>query len=163
MDFLSIVFSLALPLALGASVLFALDWPRTNVPAGRAAMRFGYGYVVGALLLTLWMRALSVVGLRFSWASVSLPLLVVTVALMVWAGKRGRDRFVVLETGFGLGNNFLATWAAWRADPRRCRQLHFVSIEQCSHCMCHSLVVESLDDARCPRCKSRPRRRRQIA
>jgi tRNA 5-methylaminomethyl-2-thiouridine biosynthesis bifunctional protein len=42
----------------------------------------------------------------------------------------GHDRFVVLETGFGVGNNFLATWAAWRADPQRCRQLHFVSIEQ---------------------------------
>ena len=43
---------------------------------------------------------------------------------------RGRERFVVLETGFGLGNNFLATWAAWRADSERCRQLCFVSIEQ---------------------------------
>jgi tRNA 5-methylaminomethyl-2-thiouridine biosynthesis bifunctional protein len=43
---------------------------------------------------------------------------------------RGKDRFVILETGFGLGNNFLATWAAWRADPERCRQLHFVSIEE---------------------------------
>ena len=36
----------------------------------------------------------------------------------------------MLETGFGLGNNFLATWAAWRDDPQRCRQLHFISIEQ---------------------------------
>lgn len=42
---------------------------------------------------------------------------------------RGRDRFVVLETGFGLGNNFLATWAAWRDDPARSRRLHFVSID----------------------------------
>ncbi|HSC65364.1 MAG TPA: FAD-dependent 5-carboxymethylaminomethyl-2-thiouridine(34) oxidoreductase MnmC [Caldimonas sp.] len=42
---------------------------------------------------------------------------------------RGRDRFVVLETGFGLGNNFLATWSAWRTDPDRCRRLHFLSIE----------------------------------
>jgi len=42
---------------------------------------------------------------------------------------RGRARFVVLETGFGLGNNFLATWAAWRADPERCAHLHFISIE----------------------------------
>jgi len=42
---------------------------------------------------------------------------------------RGKDRFVVLETGFGLGNNFLATWAAWREDPQRCRHLHFISIE----------------------------------
>src|SRR4029078_5556765 len=47
----------------------------------------------------------------------------------VAARWRGRDRFTVLETGFGLGNNFLATWAAWRADPDRCRQLHFISIE----------------------------------
>jgi len=47
------------------------------------------------------------------------------------AGRwRGRDRFVVLETGFGLGNNFLATWAAWRDDPARSRRLHFVSIDE---------------------------------
>jgi tRNA 5-methylaminomethyl-2-thiouridine biosynthesis bifunctional protein len=42
---------------------------------------------------------------------------------------QGRERFVVLETGFGLGNNFLATWAAWRADAMRSRRLWFVSIE----------------------------------
>jgi tRNA 5-methylaminomethyl-2-thiouridine biosynthesis bifunctional protein len=42
---------------------------------------------------------------------------------------RGRDRFVILETGFGLGNNFLATWSAWREDAQRCAQLQFVSIE----------------------------------
>jgi tRNA 5-methylaminomethyl-2-thiouridine biosynthesis bifunctional protein len=42
---------------------------------------------------------------------------------------RGRRRFVVLETGFGLGNNFLATWAAWRADPLRSERLDFVSVE----------------------------------
>lgn len=42
---------------------------------------------------------------------------------------RGRERFVVVETGFGLGLNFLATWAAWRADPQRCARLHFVSCE----------------------------------
>ena len=32
---------------------------------------------------------------------------------------QGRDQFTVLETGFGLGNNFLATWAAWRDDAKR--------------------------------------------
>ncbi len=36
----------------------------------------------------------------------------------------------MLETGFGMGINFLATWAAWRADPARCEHLHFVSIEK---------------------------------
>ena len=40
-----------------------------------------------------------------------------------------RQRFVILETGFGLGNNFLATWQAWRNDPARCERLVYVSIE----------------------------------
>jgi tRNA 5-methylaminomethyl-2-thiouridine biosynthesis bifunctional protein len=43
---------------------------------------------------------------------------------------QGRRRFVVLETGFGLGNNFLATWDAWRQDARRCGTLFFVSVEK---------------------------------
>jgi tRNA 5-methylaminomethyl-2-thiouridine biosynthesis bifunctional protein len=43
-----------------------------------------------------------------------------------WAGQ---PCWTVLETGFGLGLNFLVTWAAWRADPARCAQLHFVSVE----------------------------------
>ena len=44
-----------------------------------------------------------------------------------WAG---RERFVILETGFGLGNNFLAAWDAWRRDPQRCERLVFVSVEK---------------------------------
>jgi len=40
-----------------------------------------------------------------------------------------RPRFVVLETGFGLGNNFLATWDAWQRDPQRCDTLQFISTE----------------------------------
>lgn len=43
---------------------------------------------------------------------------------------RRRRHFVVLETGFGLGNNFLATWQAWREDAGRCERLTFVSIEK---------------------------------
>lgn len=42
---------------------------------------------------------------------------------------RGKDKFTVLETGFGLGLNFLTSWAAWEADPQRCGQLHFYSVE----------------------------------
>lgn len=43
-----------------------------------------------------------------------------------WAG---RPHWTILETGFGLGLNFLAAWAAWRADPDRPARLHFVSVE----------------------------------
>jgi tRNA 5-methylaminomethyl-2-thiouridine biosynthesis bifunctional protein len=41
-----------------------------------------------------------------------------------------RTRFTILETGFGLGLNFLATWMAWRGDPARSQQLHYVAIEK---------------------------------
>lgn len=44
-----------------------------------------------------------------------------------WAG---RERFVILETGFGSGLNFLATWATWRDDPRRCGRLHYLAVEK---------------------------------
>ncbi|WP_037989814.1 FAD-dependent 5-carboxymethylaminomethyl-2-thiouridine(34) oxidoreductase MnmC [Tepidiphilus margaritifer] len=50
-----------------------------------------------------------------------------------WAG---RAHFAILETGFGLGGNFLATWAAWRSDPRRAQRLDFVSLEK------HPLTAE---------------------
>lgn len=39
-------------------------------------------------------------------------------------------RFVILETGFGLGNNFLATWQAWRDTPGPRAPLDFISLEQ---------------------------------
>ena len=42
---------------------------------------------------------------------------------------QGRERFVVLETGFGFGHNFLATWEAWRNDAQRCQTLCFIAIE----------------------------------
>jgi len=44
-----------------------------------------------------------------------------------WAG---RSLFSIFETGFGLGINFLATWAHWRRDPQACTKLHFVSVEK---------------------------------
>lgn len=41
---------------------------------------------------------------------------------------RGSARFVILETGFGLGLNFLATLQAWREHPGR--RLHYVAVEK---------------------------------
>ncbi|MEJ6023046.1 tRNA (5-methylaminomethyl-2-thiouridine)(34)-methyltransferase MnmD [Ramlibacter sp. PS4R-6] len=41
----------------------------------------------------------------------------------------GRAQWRILETGFGLGLNFLAAWRAWKDDPQRPRLLHFVSVE----------------------------------
>jgi len=45
-------------------------------------------------------------------------------------GWAGRDSFVIGETGFGTGLNFLAAWRAWRrARPSPSARLSFVSIE----------------------------------
>ncbi len=44
-----------------------------------------------------------------------------------WAGRAG---FTILETGFGLGLNFMATWQAWREHAEPDAVLHFVSIEK---------------------------------
>lgn len=41
-----------------------------------------------------------------------------------------QPRFTILETGFGLGNNFLAAWQAWRDAPARSERLEFVSIDK---------------------------------
>lgn len=42
---------------------------------------------------------------------------------------QGKDSFTVCETGFGLGNNFLALWQAWRDDAQRPARLHVISFE----------------------------------
>ena len=50
--------------------------------------------------------------------------------------ERWRDRrqFTILETGFGFGLSFLASWQAWRGE-----RLHFVSIER------HPFQVKDLE------------------
>ena len=44
----------------------------------------------------------------------------------LWAGA---PRWSVLEAGFGLGLNFLATWQAWLADPARPQRLFYSAVE----------------------------------
>ncbi|WP_116135767.1 bifunctional tRNA (5-methylaminomethyl-2-thiouridine)(34)-methyltransferase MnmD/FAD-dependent 5-carboxymethylaminomethyl-2-thiouridine(34) oxidoreductase MnmC [Trinickia diaoshuihuensis] len=62
---------------------------------------------------------------------------------------RGRRLVTVVETGFGIGANFLATWKAWRADPERCERLAFVSIEKhpFSAADLNALHARMVDDA----------------
>lgn len=46
-------------------------------------------------------------------------------------GLRSGDSFVIAETGFGTGLNFLAAWQAWRnSNPPDDAVLHFVSVER---------------------------------
>ncbi len=43
---------------------------------------------------------------------------------------RGASRFTIVETGFGAGVNFLATWQALRDEAPANMRLHFVSVEK---------------------------------
>jgi hypothetical protein len=97
MAYLALVGGLALPWLLGFTLLLALDWPRAAAHAraakpngGATALRLGYGYFAGAILLTLWMRALSAAGVPFGRVSIGAPLLLAIVALVVWAKRHKR-------------------------------------------------------------------------
>ena len=43
---------------------------------------------------------------------------------------QGEKQFTVLETGFGLGLNFLMTWKTWNEDTHHSEKLHFISLEK---------------------------------
>jgi hypothetical protein len=90
MDYVALALGLALPWLLGWSVLLAADWPRKESDfRGGTALRLGYGYVIGNLLLTFWMRAVSASGMHFSWTTIGAPLFVLAVLLVVWGWRRG--------------------------------------------------------------------------
>ena len=91
MAYAALTVGLMLPWLLGLALLFALGWPRQQGgTGGAAALRAGFGYCTGALLLTLWMRLLSVAGIMFGWLSIGLPLALVTAALFAFARRTGR-------------------------------------------------------------------------
>tara|TARA_B100001123_G_scaffold386017_1_gene460038 strand:+ start:32 stop:820 length:789 start_codon:yes stop_codon:yes gene_type:complete len=43
---------------------------------------------------------------------------------------RSRESFVICETGFGAGLNFLATWKLWDATKSIGAKLHYISVER---------------------------------
>ena len=71
MSALSLLLGQLLPWVCGAAWLAC--W-LSNIGPGRAALIWGYGYLAGSFGLTLWMRALSSMGIPFGWTSVALPL-----------------------------------------------------------------------------------------
>jgi hypothetical protein len=83
---------LLLPWLLGVAVVLALRWARRPLDApGEVAWIAGTGYFVGALLLTVWMRTLSIVGVRFGVGAIAAPLLAAVVALGIYVRRRDGD------------------------------------------------------------------------
>lgn len=54
------------------------------------AWTLGCGFLVGAFGVTVWMRALSLIGLRFSVASIAVPLALATLAMGAYVRRHGR-------------------------------------------------------------------------
>jgi hypothetical protein len=122
MDYAALASGLSLPWLLGLSILLALDWPRTRREAGAerggaTALRLGYGYFIGLLLLTLWMRALSITGIRFGWIAIGVPLLAGTAMFLGVAARRGRLDVAAVRTAVvALARPSLPrlhTWVWW--------------------------------------------------
>jgi hypothetical protein len=57
-------------------------------PGQSWAWTVGCGFFAGAFIVTVWMRALSLAGIRFSIASIALPLSIASVALAALAWRR---------------------------------------------------------------------------
>lgn len=74
----------------GVAALLALRRASPLAP-GEGAWIAGAGYLVGAFLLTLWMRLLSRFGVPFGLAVIALPLLGLGAIALAWAWRR--DRF----------------------------------------------------------------------
>src|SRR5262252_9231121 len=98
MSYIALACGWAVPWLFGFALLLALDWPRpdpraSNGRGGNAALRLGYGYFVGTLMLTLWMRLLTVIGVGFDWLAIGAPFLVAGAALLAFAARRGSSSY----------------------------------------------------------------------
>lgn len=89
MDTVALTFGALLPWWLGAAMLLALrPAQRPLHRAGELAWTLGAGYLAGAFLLTVWMRVLSLAGVRFSVLAIAVPLLAIAAALTFVAWRR---------------------------------------------------------------------------
>jgi hypothetical protein len=114
MDVLRLTAGLLLPWLLGIAMLAAVrDAARTPDAPGEVAWIVGAGYLAGAFVLTLWMRALSFAGIPFGVFAVGAPLLLAAIALGVLASRRcGRD---------ALGASVVSALRATVAPPNAAR------------------------------------------
>jgi hypothetical protein len=91
MKLISLIAGLLLPWLIGLALVLAMQSPRRPLAApGEVAWILGAGYLVGAFALTLWMRALSRVGLMFSGVNIALPLIVGSAVLFFFSWRRHR-------------------------------------------------------------------------
>ena len=88
MGIVTLIAGLVLPWLVGIAILLATrSAERAPSAPGEMAWLAGTGYLAGAFALTLWMRLLSLLGVRFGIIAIALPLVVASVPL-AWLGWR---------------------------------------------------------------------------
>ncbi len=92
MDAAALIVGNALAWCLGSALLLAMPRRSSDQTAGEVAWTAGAGYLVGAFLLTVWMRALSLAGVKFALLPIVVPLAVLTLALAWLARRRAPGR-----------------------------------------------------------------------
>src|SRR5215470_17151975 len=89
MSSLMLLLGLLIPCLCGIGVLLLLRPPGDSLSApGEVAWLLGAGSLAGAFLLTLWMRLLSLAGVRFSVVAVGVPLLAMAAGTGYMAWRR---------------------------------------------------------------------------
>ena len=99
-DALRLAAGWALPWLLGIALVASLAprGERSRAP-GVAAWTAGCGFLAGAFVLTLWMRAVSMLQMRYSVAIVALPLAGVALLLAAIAWRRRREPSTAAPAG----------------------------------------------------------------
>lgn len=99
MDILFFLAGLALPWLLGIAALAAArDTIRAVDTPGEVAWIIGAGYLAGAFMLTLWMRALSLAGIQFGALAIGAPLFLATLVLAYVAWRRHDGTTIIAAT-----------------------------------------------------------------
>ncbi len=120
MDALLLIAGFALPWALGVALLAALPGVAgARDEPGALPWQIGCGWFVGVFLMTLWMRALSALGVPFGIVTIGAPLAVLAAALGALAWQRGarRPADALRAIGRDLSGADLEGWrrAVWLA------------------------------------------------
>ncbi len=88
MSGVTLTIGLLVPWLAGIASVAALPGRRAPTAPGELAWIAGTGYLVGAFLLTLWMRALSFAGIPFGWLAIALPLALLAACAGLFARRR---------------------------------------------------------------------------
>jgi hypothetical protein len=108
MSLVTLFLGLLLPWLVGVTMSMALRGSRPLSEPGELAWIAGAGYLVGAFMLTLWMRALSQVGVAFGGVAIGGPLFALAAGAGYLAWRRTRKEH---------SEALLAAWRALISPP----------------------------------------------